>query len=176
MRLWLDAFPRDWDVALEATVRGRVPAVVYYPGARRDGGSDGTWLRITPPSGEPWTGVFSSDNRPGLLNVVASWPDPGRVFVAAGGPPYLVSASDPDDWSRVERDARVFEPVGPLALLLDADVLSAYDGQGLAWESDHVGPVQWLGVLDDEVHLRSEDTLFRVSLRHGRTVREPLSW
>ena len=55
MRLWLDAFPRDWDAALEASVRGRVPTVVYYPGARRDGGSDGTWLRITPPSGEGWT-------------------------------------------------------------------------------------------------------------------------
>jgi len=176
VRLWLDAFPRDWDAALEATVRGRVPTVVYYPGARRDGGSDGTWLRITPPTGEPWTGVFSSDNRPGLLNVVASWPSADRIFVAAGGPPYLVSAGDPDDWSRIDREARVFEPVGELALLLDADVLAAYDVQGLAWESDHVGPVEWLGVLDDEVHLRSEGTLVRVSLRHGRTVREPLSW
>ena len=39
MKLWLDAFPRDWDAALEATVPGRVPEVVYYPGARRDGGS-----------------------------------------------------------------------------------------------------------------------------------------
>jgi len=126
--------------------------------------------------GEPWTGVFSSDNRPGLLNVVSSWPAADRVFVAAGGRPYLVSASDPDDWSRIERDARVLEPVGPLALLLDADVLAAYDAQGLAWESDHLGRATWLGVLDDEVHLRVGDGLVRVSLRHGRTVREPLSW
>lgn len=176
MRLWLDAFPHDWDAALEASVPGRVPTVVYYPGARRDGGSDGTWLRITPPAGEQWTGVFSSDNSPGLLNVVASWPDPSRLFVAAGGSPYLVSASDPDDWSRIERRARVFEPVGSRALLLDEAVLSAYDADGLAWESDHLGAVQWLGVLDDEVHLRGQGTLFRVSLRHGRTVSEPLSW
>jgi hypothetical protein len=176
VRLWLDAFPRDWDAALEATVRGRVPTVVYYPGARRDGGSDGTWLRITPANGDPWTGVFASDNRPGLLNVVASWPDPGRLFVAAGGAPYLVSAGDPDDWVRIERAPRAFEPVGGLALLLDHRVLAAYDAEGLAWESDDVLDAQWLGVLDDEVHLRSADTLFRVSLRHGRTVREPLSW
>jgi hypothetical protein len=174
--LWLDAFPRDWDAVLEASVRGRAPTVVYYPGARRDGGSDGTWLRITPRAGEPWTGVFSSDNRPGLLNVVASWPDPGTVFVAAGGPPYLVCAADPDDWSRIEREPRRLEPVGGLALLLDADVLAAYDADGLAWESDELPGAEWLGVLDDEVHLRTDDTLIRVSLRHGRTVREPVSW
>jgi hypothetical protein len=176
VKLWLDAFPRDWDAALEASVRGRVPTVVYYPGARRDGGSDGTWLRITPAHGEQWTGVFSSDNHPGWLNVVSSWPDPGRVFVAAGGPPYLVAAGDPDDWTRLERAPRALEPVGGLALLLDDQVLAAYDRGGLAWESDDVSGAQWLGVLDDEVHLRREDTLFRVSLKHGRTVREPLSW
>jgi hypothetical protein len=96
--------------------------------------------------------------------------------VAAGGPPYLVCADDPDDWSRIERDARRFEPVGGLALLLDADVLAAYDADGLAWESDELAGAQWLGVLDDEVHLRTDDTLIRVSLRHGRTVREPVSW
>ena len=67
MTVWLDAFPHDWDAALEASVPGRVPTVVYYPGARRDGGSDGTWLRITAPGCEPWTGVFSSDNLPGFL-------------------------------------------------------------------------------------------------------------
>jgi hypothetical protein len=176
VRLWLDAFPRDWDAALESSVRGRVPTVVYYPGARRDGGSDGTWLRITPPSGDPWTGVFSSDNRPGWLNVVSSWPDPRRLFVAAGGAPYLVSATDPDDWTRLDRAPRVLEPVGGRALLLDDRVLAAYDRDGLAWESDDVAGAQWLGVLDDEVHLRRDDTLFRVSLRHGRTVQEPLSW
>jgi hypothetical protein len=176
MKLWLDAFPRAWDAALEASVPGRVPEVVYYPGARRDGGSDGTWLRITTPVRDPWTGVFSSDNRPGLLNVVASWPAADTLFVAAGGPPYLVSAHDPDRWSRIERDARVFEPVGELALLLDASVLSAYDAHGLAWESDDVSGATWLGVLDDEVHLRSEDLLHRISLRHGRTVSEPVSW
>lgn len=174
MRLWLDAFPRDWDAALEASVRGRVPTVVYYPGARRDGGSDGTWLRITPPAGEPWTGVFSSDNIPGRLNLVASWPDPSRLFVAAGGAPYLVSATDPDDWSRLDLDARGFEPVAGLAVLRDAAFLSAYDRDGLAWTSE-VGDAEWLGVLDDEIHLRTADELVRVTTA-GRTTREPLSW
>jgi hypothetical protein len=175
VRLWLDAFPRDWDAALEATVRGRVPTVVYYPGARRDGGSDGTWLRITPPSGEAWTGVFASDNIPGRLNLVASWPDPARLFVAAGGAPYLVSAGDPDDWSRLDVDPRGFEPVAGLAVLRDGPLLAAYDAAGLAWTTD-VGEAEWLGVLDDEIHLRTSDQLVRVAVRHGRTSREPLSW
>ena len=179
---WLDAFPRAWDAVQEAFLRvtalpGEQRTVVYYPGASRVGGSDGVWLRITPHGGASWTGVFSSDNLPGRLNLVASWPEEHTVFVAAGGPPYLVDCRDPDAWSRIDRAAvRRFEPVDGKALLLDDDVLSAYDADGLAWESDVIGPSVWLGVLDDEVHLRSGDVLHRVSLRHGRTVSEPASW
>ena len=175
--LWLDAFPHRWEAAHERHVPGRVATVVYYPGARRDGGSDGTWLRLTPETGEAWTGVFSSDTLPGRLNVTASWPDPHAVFVAAGGAPYVVDVRDPDRWWRIERPTvRRLEPVGTLALLLDDDVLAAYDAQGLAWESDALLGAQWLGVLDDEVHLRAGDVLHRVALRHGRTVSEPASW
>lgn len=179
---WLDAFPRAWDAVQEHQLRetslpGKPRTVVYYPGASREGGSDGVWLRITPYGGTAWTGVFSSDNLPGRLNLVASWPEEHTVFVAAGGPPYLVDCRDPDAWSRIDRPSvRRFEPVEGKALLLDDDVLSAYDAEGLAWESDVIGHAVWLGVLDDEVHLRSGDLLHRVSLRHGRTVSEPAPW
>lgn len=179
--LWLDAFPRVLDAEHERTARSRssaiISTVVYYPGARRDGGSDGTWLRVVPRGAEPWTAVFSSDNLPGRLNVVSSWPDPERIFVAAGGAPYLVHAGDPDDWSRIDRTTvRHFEPVSHLALLLDDEVLSAYDGRGLAWESDPVPGSHWLGLLDGEVHLRAGDLVHRIDLRHGRTTTEPVSW
>jgi hypothetical protein len=176
MKLWLDAFPRDWDAALEATVRGRVPEVVYYPGARRDGGSDGTWLRISAPGRDPWTGVFASDNFPGWLNLVASWPEPGTLFVAAGGAPYLVSAADPDDWRRLDSSPHGFQVVEGLAVLREPGFLVAHDASGVAWASDDVGTAEWLGVLDDEIHLRTETELIRVAVRHGRTTREPLSW
>jgi hypothetical protein len=178
--LELDAFPRDWDAVHERRVRGRAAQVVYYPGARRDGGSDGIWLRITPASGEGWTAVFSSELNPGRLSLVASWPQVSTVFVAAGGDPYLVRSGDPDEWSRLHRPTtRRFEPVpdAGLALLLDDEGLTAYDADGLAWESDPLGAgAQWLGRLDDEVHLRAGGTLHRVQLRHGRTRSEPLSW
>jgi hypothetical protein len=175
--LWLDAFPREWEAAHERRVPGRVPTVVYYPGARRDGGSDGMWLRISPQTGDAWTGVFSSDVIPGTLSVVASWPSPHVVFVAAGGAPYLVDARDPDVWSRIDRPtAKRLEPLQDKALLLDDAVLACYDAEGLAWESDDLRGAQWLGILDDEAHLRSGDVLHRVDLRHGRTVSEPVSW
>jgi hypothetical protein len=179
---WLDAFPRRWSavqehVLRETSVPGKPRTVVYYPGARRDGGSDGVWLRITPEQGETWTGVFASDNRPGRLNLVASWPEEHTVFVAAGGPPYLVDSRDPDGWSRIDRPGvRRFEPVGDRVLLLDDEVLAAYDADGLAWESDPIPGAVWLGLLDDEAHLRSGDLLHRVALKHGRTVTEPASW
>jgi hypothetical protein len=182
--LWLDAFPRDWDAAHERRVPGRAAEVVYYPGARRDGGSDGLWLRVAPAHGDSWTAVFSSDFVPGRLSVVASWPHPSTVFVAVGGDPYLVHTGLPDVWSRLDRPtARWFEPLPDLglALVLDDDRMSAYDVQGLAWESERLGPdAVWLGRLDDDVHLRSPspagDVLHRVQLAHGRTVTEPASW
>ena len=117
--LWLDAFPRDWDAAHERRVPGRAAEVVYYPGARRDGGSDGLWLRIAPAHGDSWTGVFSSEFVPGRLSVVSSWPHPSTIFVAVGGDPYLVHSGLPDVWSRLDRPtARHLEPVPDRGLAL----------------------------------------------------------
>jgi len=59
--------------AREATVRGRVPAVVYYPGARRDGGSDGTWLRITPATSRPPLASPSDAYRSSAVALPHSW-------------------------------------------------------------------------------------------------------
>ena len=180
--LWLDAFSRDFEVEHERLLRGmsRVPERVYYPGARRDGGRDGAWLRITASTGRVWTGVFASELVSGQLSVIASWPHPSTLFVAVGDGPYLVRADDPDDWSRLDRPTvRRFEAVPELrlAVLLDDDGLSAYDAQGLAWESGHLGAdAQWLGRLDDEIHLRAGDTLHRVQLRSGTTLTEAASW
>ncbi|MCY7365886.1 MAG: hypothetical protein LH469_11345 [Frankiaceae bacterium] len=180
--LWLDAFAHDFEVAHERTLRGmsKVKERVYYPGARRDGGHDGAWLRITASTGRMWTGVFASDLVAGRLSLVASWPEPSTLFVSVGGGPYLVDTRDPDAWSRIDLPTvRRYAPQADLglALLLDDDRLSAYDAAGLAWESDHLGPAaEWLGRLDDEVHVRTGDQLHRVSLRHGGTVVEPASW
>ena len=180
--LWLDAFEHDFDAAHERTLRGlsKIKERVYYPGARRDGGHDGAWLRITASTGRVWTGVFASDLAAGRLSLVASWPEPHTLFVSVGGGPYLVDTRDPDRWTRIDRPGvRRFHPAPErgLALLLDDAVLAAYDADGLAWESDHLGPdAQWLGVLDEEVHLRAGDLLHRVSLRHGGTVTEAASW
>ncbi len=179
--LWLDAFPHDFDAAHERTLRGlsKVAERVYYPGARRDGGRDGAWLRITAGTGRIWTGVFASRLVEGQLSVVASWPEPHTLFVAVGDEPYLVDTRDPDSWSRLDRRPHGFDPHPDrgLALLLDADVVAAYDAQGLAWESDRVGAgAVLLGTLDDEVHLRSGDVLHRVDLRHGRTISEAAPW
>lgn len=178
--LELDVFPHAYDVAHERTVRGRLLDVVYYPGARRDGGSDGAWLRIEPYGGEPWTGVFASELVAGRLSVVASWPDPYALLVVLGGLPYLVDVRDPDTWRRLDvPGARRLDPVPDLglALLLGDRHLAAYDSDGLAWESEPLGSgAQWLGRLDDEVHLRQGDLLHRVALRHGRTTTEPAPW
>lgn len=124
--IWLDAFPHDFTVAHERTLRGlsTVPERVYYPGARRDGGRDGAWLRIGASTGRVWTGVFASELGAGDLSVISSWPQPSTLFVAVGGGPYLVDTRDPDVWSRLDRPSvRHLEAVPDhgLALLLDDD-------------------------------------------------------
>ena len=127
--IWLDAFPHDFTVAHERTLRGlsKVPERVYYPGARRDGGSDGAWLRIVPREGAPWTGVFASELVAGRLSVVSSWPDPHTLVVALGADPYVVDVRDPDRWGRLDvPGARLLLPVVDrgLALLLGTRVLA----------------------------------------------------
>lgn len=178
--LWLEAFHHDYDVAHERTVRGSLAEVVYYPGARRDGGSDGAWLRIAPRERAPWTGVFASELAGGRLSVVASWPDPHALFVALGGAPYVVDVRDPDAWQRLDvPGSRLYVPLADLglALVLGGTHLAAHDGAGPAWESGPLTPgAEWLGRLDDEVHLRAGALLHRVDLRHGRTVTEAAPW
>jgi hypothetical protein len=39
-----------------------------------------------------------------------------------------------------------------------------------------VAQAQWLGRLDEQVHLRDGDLVHRVSLGHGGTTTEPASW
>ena len=122
--------------------------------------------------------MFASELAAGRLSVVSSWPDPHTLMVALGADPYVVDVRDPDRWGRLDvPGARLLVPLADrgLALLLGADVLVAHDAAGPAWESDPLGPgAQWLGRLDDEVHLRSGELLHRVDLRHGRTTTEAL--
>ena len=155
----LDFFPAVFTAEHEHRVRGNAPGgVVYYPGARRDGGHDGIWLRVGPASGEAWTGVFSTEFV-ARLRLVASWPDPRRLFVAAGGAPYLVASDDPDDWEQLAVPLpRRLEPLADrgLALLVDPLGVTAYDARGPRWFAGLDDPAaEWLGRIDDTVYLRT---------------------
>jgi hypothetical protein len=100
--------------------------------------------------------------------------------VAVGGDPYLVHSGLPTSG----RGSTGRPPAGSSRCATSGwrccsttTGLSAYDAEGLAWESDRLGPdAVWLGRLDDEVHLRAGELLHRVQLRHGRTVTEAASW
>ena len=140
--------------------RHRVKERVYYPGARRDGGSDGAWLRIARATGRAWTGVFASElGRRAAVGRWPSWPDPHTLVVALGSAPYIVDVRDPDRWGRLDVPgvallrARSSTAAGPAARRRASSRRTTRDG--LAWESDPLEPAAvWLGRLDDEVHLR----------------------
>ena len=158
----LDFFPAEFTVAHEHHVRGNAPGgVVYYPGARRDGGHDGIWLRVDAGVGDAWTGVFCTEFV-ARLRLVASWPDPRRLFVAAGGAPFVVTCDDPDDWEQLPVALpRRLEPLPDLglALLLDPLGVTAYDARGPRWFAPLGDPAAvWLGRIGGEVFLRTHGT------------------
>lgn len=107
----------------------------------------GTTVRIVPPSGAAWLGVFP----PGELKrtrasypgpVVIGWPDETSFCVYDGGPPSLVDSSDPRKndvlGPYVVTSSRVVASHG-LVLFTDWSDLYAYGREGLVWR-EHLQP------------------------------------
>ena len=127
------AFPHEYDVAHERTVRGSLREVVYYPGARRDGGSDGAWLRIVPRERPPWTGVFATELVDGRLSRGRQLAGPARALRRAGQRAVPRGHPRPRPLGaarRARRRAGCCRCRRGLALLLGDDVLAAYDAAG----------------------------------------------
>jgi hypothetical protein len=119
-----------------------------FPAELEERDRAGPYLRVVPRQGNAWIGFFSlgfdSDQ---VVNAIYSCPDTDSLCVVAGGYGYVVNASDPAKWMRVEQqpvvDVRAL-PEQKLLLFTGFHTITAFGPSGLMWTTDRLS---WDGLL-----------------------------
>lgn len=175
-------FPRNYEVRmLEAAPPVHpIEKLYHYPVELEEGDRSGAYLRVTPQDGPAWVGFFAlgfdSDQ---VVNQVCSTPDPERFCLAVGGYAYLVKASAPAEWQRIEQrpvvDLRVL-PQQQLVLFAGFTSITAFSNSGLAWTTQRL---TWEGLAITEIDgdkllghgwdaLADKEVPFEVDLKTGK--------
>ncbi len=151
-------FPRNYEVRkLEsAPLPHPVEKLYQYPAEIEEGDRSGIYLRVVPgvPSktGRAWAGFFAlgfdSDQ---VVSAVCSCPDPDSLCAVAGGYAYVVNATDPTQWFRIEQrpvvDLRVVHELH-LLLFTGFTSITALGPAGLAWTTKRLS---WEGIRIAEI-------------------------
>jgi hypothetical protein len=137
-------FPRNYEVRiLEAAPPVHpIEKLHHYPVELEEGDRSGAYVRVTPKSGPVWVGFFAlgfdSDQ---VVNQVCSSPSPDSFCVIVGGYAYIVKASSPADWLRIEQrpvvDLRVLSQQG-LMLFVGFTSITAVGDSGIAWTTERL--------------------------------------
>jgi hypothetical protein len=153
-------FPRNYEIRiLEAAPPVHpIEKLYHYPVELEEGDRSGAYVRVTPQSGPAWVGFFAlgfdSDQ---VVNQVCSTPDPDSFCVVVGGYAYVVKATDPALWLRVEQkpvvDMRVLSPQG-LLLFAGFTSIAAMASTGVVWTTERL---TWEGLTIKEI---KGDTLY----------------
>jgi hypothetical protein len=118
-----------------------------FPAEVEESDRTGPYLRVVPKQGNAWIGFFSlgfdSDQ---VVNAIYSCPNADSLCVVAGGYGYVVNASDPAQWMRVEQqpvvDVRAL-PEQKLLLFAGFHTISAFGPAGLLWTTERLS---WEGL------------------------------
>jgi hypothetical protein len=108
---------------------------------------DALYVRFEAPGSPSWIGAFAkgflSDE---IISGVYSWPDGKSVCVVSAGYGYVVKASDPKSWVRLQpmpvTDVRVVEN-HKLIVLTDFTHMYAFNAEKAAWRTERLS---WDGV------------------------------
>jgi hypothetical protein len=137
-------FPRNYEVRiLEAAPPVHpVEKLHHYPVELEEGDRSGAYVRVTPQSGTAWVGFFAlgfDSNQ--VINAVCSTPDPGQFCVVVGGYAYVVKASSPADWLRIEQrpvvDLRVLSQQS-LLLFAGFTSITALGSSEIEWTTERL--------------------------------------
>jgi hypothetical protein len=175
-------FPRNYEVRM---LEGAPPVhpiekLYHYPVELEEGDRSGAYLRVIPQNGPAWVGFFAvgfdSDQ---VVNQVCSMPDAERFCLVVGGYAYVVKASDPAAWQRVEQrpvvDLRVVPQQG-LVLFAGFTSITAVGSSGIVWTTERL---TWEGLMITEIEgdrllghgwdaLADKEVPFEVDLKTGK--------
>ncbi len=147
-------FPRNYEVKLleAAPPVHPVEKLHHYPVKLEEGDRSGIYVRVMPGGGTPWTGFFAMGFESGqVVSAVCSCPDPDSVCAIAGGYAYVVKATDPAQWFRIEQrpvvDLRAFPELG-LLVFTGFTSMTALGRSGVAWTTKRLS---WEGVTITEI-------------------------
>jgi hypothetical protein len=151
-----------------------------FPSELEERDRTGPYLRVVPQQGNAWIGFFSlgfdSDQ---VVNAIYSCPDADSLCVVAGGYGYVVNASDPSRWMRVEQqpvvDVRAL-PDHKLLLLAGFHAITAFGPLGLLWTTERLS---WEGLSISRIDqaklyglgwdaIADKETPFEVDLATGK--------
>lgn len=175
-------FQREYEVkVLEAPPPVHpLEKLYHYPLELEEGDRSGVYVRVAPKQGPAWFGFFASGfDSPHVMNAVCSCPDPASVCVIAGGYAYVVKATNPMQWFRVEQTPVVelrTNTEQQLILFQGFTSITAIGPNGIAWNTERLS---WEGLRITEVrgHLlhgfgwdasSNKEVAFELDLRTGR--------
>jgi hypothetical protein len=143
------SFPHNYEVKVLSAAPPVHPLekLHHYPVELEEGDRSGAWLRVLPCDRTPWTGFFALGfDSHHVVNAVCSCPDPDSLCAVVGGYAYIVKASDPGQWFRIEQrpvvDLRA-HPESNLLIFAGFTTISAVGSEGLRWTT---GRLSWEGI------------------------------
>jgi hypothetical protein len=175
-------FPRNYEVRiLEAAPPVHpIEKLHHYPVELEEGDRSGVYLRVLPRRAPAWAGFFAQGfDSEQVVNQICSTPDPDSFCATVGGYAYVVKASNPAEWLRIEQrpvvDLRVLTQHG-LLLFAGFTSITALDRSGIAWTT---GRLTWEGLTITEITadtlrgngwnaLSDEEVPFEVDLKTGK--------
>ncbi|HEV2399093.1 MAG TPA: hypothetical protein VGS27_19260 [Candidatus Sulfotelmatobacter sp.] len=157
--------------------------ILYFPTPSHRPEHNGTWLKITPSTGNSWIGVFKFlFESPDRFSRVLSTPDPNRVCVVSGSAGYIVKVDEPEIWEEIVIPVLGVQPLSKHKLLIFSDFtgLAAYGRNGLVWKSKQLcwDELRILKVTDttiegagyDPTNSISNESHFAVDIATGRSL------
>lgn len=141
-------FPHDYQV--DVLPKGSAEMPVRIPDAGEP--VESLLVRITPPSAPAWVGSFARGfDTDDLVTGVYGWPDGISVGVVSAGYGYVVRASEPKSWARLQpmpiTDVRVM-PEHKLVIVADFTHIFAYGAEKSMWKSERIS---WDGITITQV-------------------------
>jgi len=136
-------FPHDYKVDVLAERGAEMP--VRIPDAGEP--VESLLVKITPPDAPSWVGSFARGfETDQLVTGVFGWPDGISIGVVSAGYGYVVRASDPKGWARLQpmpiTDVRVM-PEHKLIIVADFTHIFAYGSEKSMWKSERLS---WDGI------------------------------